>query len=328
MEIHGNASVRARLSRAAQDARLHHCFVFEGPEGVGKFSYAMEFAREINCQAALNARPCGVCDACRWISAGTHPDVLVVSPDPEKATPIITAAQAREIVNSIQLQRHSAAYRVIILNPADALNEEAANILLKTLEEPPARTQFLLVTARPASLLQTVRSRSQRVRFGPLSEAEMSAWLTERGMDHALASAAGGSPGRALALAGGEAEARREVLDALCGAVGQPLHALFSFSESTSKNAEGGAERAELVLQVLEELLADTVALANGRPLRHGDREQLLRRWARGMWPDGVGRMQQEISLARDRLRLNVQARVALEALLAHLNLELSHVPA
>lgn len=328
MEIHGNASVRARLSRAAADSRLHHCFVFEGPEGVGKFTYALQFAREINCQSTTSARPCGVCDPCRWIAAGTHPDVMVVSPDPEKATPIITAAQAREIVNSIQLQRHSANYRVILLNPADALNEEAANILLKTLEEPPARTQFILVTARPASLLQTVRSRSQRVRFGPLSDEEMAGWLAERGMDVALAGPAAGSPGRAAALAAGEADTRREVLDALCGAVGQPLHALFSFCESTSKNAEGGGERAELVLQILEELLADTVALANRRPLRHGDREQLLRRWVRGMWPDGVGRMQMEISLARERLRLNVQARVALEALLAHLNLELSHVPA
>lgn len=327
MEIQGNAAVRARLSRAAAEQRLHHCFVFEGPEGVGKFAYALQFAMEINCTSPFR-KPCGSCDPCRWIAAGSHPDVSVIEPDADRATPIITAAQARGIVASIQLQRHSAAYRVIIVRPADALNEEAANALLKTLEEPPPRTQFILVTSRPASLLQTVRSRSQRVRFGPLSDAEMRGWLESRGMDVGLIGPAAGSPGRALALAGGEAEARKEVLDAVCGVVGQPLHALFAYTEGASKNAEGGSERAELVLQVVEELLADTVAIATGRPLRHPDRELLLRRWARGMWPDGVGRMQVELGAARERLRLNVQARVVLEALLAHLNLELSMVPA
>ncbi len=333
--LHGNATVRARLARAAEEQRLHHCFVFEGPEGVGKFAYAQRFAMEINCVATAQPsmfgpptpveRPCGECEQCRWILAGTHPDIVIVEPDPSRATAILTAAQAREIVNGLLVQRHSARYRVVILHPADALGEDAANILLKTLEEPPPGTQFILVTSRPASLLQTVRSRSQRVRFGPLSDDEMRVWLTSRSLPPDLLEPAAGSPGRALALAEGEADARAELLDALCAVVGQPLHVLFAFTEAQAK-AEG--DSAELVLQVFEELLADTVAMASGRPVRHLEREVLLRRWVRGLWPGGVGRLQVEIALARDRLRLNVQTRVVLEPLLAHLNLELAHLPA
>lgn len=326
----GNVAVRSRLSRAALDQRLHHCFVFEGPEGVGKFSFAMQFAMEINCLAPASgqdagARPCGVCDQCRWITSGAHPDVIVVKPDPERATPIISAAQAREIVGSLQLQRHSARYRVIILSPADAMNEEAANILLKTLEEPPAGTQFILVTSRPAALLPTVRSRSQRVRFGPLTAAEMATWLASRGLDPALAGPAAGSPGRALGLVEGDGAQRAEIMQGLCDTVGKPLYVMFAFTEATSKKLEGGSERGDLVLQLLEELLADTVAVASGRPPAHADRLPMLQGWARALWPGGVGRLQVEIGLARERLRSNVPARIVLEALLAHLNLELHH---
>ncbi len=329
----GHSAVRARLTRAVSLHRLHHCLLFEGPEGVGKFTYAKHFAMELNCEAAPPSmfgggrpveKPCGDCDPCRWILAGTHPDVTIVQPDPEKATAVITAAQARSIVNGVQLQRHSARHRVFILDPADALNEEAANALLKTLEEPPDRTQFILVTARPATLLQTVRSRSQRVRFGPLTDEEMATWALHRGIDAAILKTAGGSPGRALALSGGEAVARLAALDALCGAVGQPLHVLFAFSEATAKS-DGGAEQ---VLEILEELLADTVALAAGRTPTHVDRAAYLSRWVRGLWPDGIGRLQMQLAVARDRLRLNVQDRIVLEPVLAQLNLELSHVPA
>lgn len=329
----GHRAVRDRLTRAAELQRLHHCLLFEGPEGVGKFTYAKLFAMELNCEAAPPSmfgggqpveKPCGVCDPCRWILAGSHPDVIIVQPDPEKATPVITAAQARAIVNGVQLQRHSGKRRVFILDPADALNDEAANALLKTLEEPPDHTQFILVTARPATLLQTVRSRSQRVRFGPLTVDEMATWAANRGIDPAILVTAAGSPGRAIALSGGEAATRAQALDAFCGAVGQPLHMMFSFTEAAAKSDAG----AELILEVVEELLADTVRLAAGQSPVHVDRTDMLRRWVRGLWPDGVGRLQGQLALARERLALNVQDRIVLEPLLAQLNLELSQVPA
>ena len=322
--IIGNDAVRARLWRAADESRMHHCYLFEGPEGVGKATTAMRLALYVNCLAT--ARPCGACTSCRLLLAGTHPDLIVVNPDPDKATRLITAEQARGVISGLQLQRHSARRRFVIIDPVDALGEEGANALLKTLEEPPAGTQFILVTARAASLLQTVRSRSQRVRFGPVPQAELEAWLGARGLDPSLASLSQGSPGYALRLGEGEAEARREVVGQLVGAIGQPLAQLFALTEATGKRSDGAVERSTLAVDAVEELLRDVVFLAAGRPdgVLHPEHVGRLRAWAEALHPGGVGRMEKAVAVARDRLRLNVNGRVVLEALLTALNLELS----
>lgn len=348
-ELIGNDAVRARLWRAAADDRLHHCFLFEGPAGVGKFNTAVRFAMATNCvepllsapepglfgppppSAGFQSRaPCGVCPSCRSILAGTHPDVLIVQPDPERATRILSIDQARAVVAALTLQRHSARRRFVILDPADLLNEEAANALLKTLEEPPAGTQFILVTARGAGILPTVRSRSQRVRFGAVPTEALAAWLQQKGHDPSLADRADGSVGRALALAE-EAEAQRALRDALLGAIGQPLHRLFAFTEELGKKESGGS-KADVVVDLLEELLRDVVLVANGRRgadarLRHPDQLPLLSDWARALWPNGIGRLSGAIVAARERLLSNVNGRVVLEALLSTVNLELAAMP-
>jgi DNA polymerase-3 subunit delta' len=309
---------------------MHHCYLFEGPEGVGKATTALRLALYTNCLA--DQRPCGTCQSCRLMLAGTHPDLIVVEPDPEKVTRTITAEQARRLIAALQLQRHSARRRFVILDPADALGEEAANALLKTLEEPPAGTQFVLVTARAASLLQTVRSRSQRVRFGPVPDAAMEPWLRARGLDPALAVASQGSPGLALRLAEGEAADRTELAARIVETIGAPLHVLFSFTEATGKRGETAAERgataerSALAVDALEELLRDTVAVAAGREgaLFHPTHLARLRLWSAALYPGGVARLELAIARARERLDLNVNGRVVLEALFSSVNLELS----
>ncbi len=320
----GNEEVRTRLWRAADEGRMHHCYLFEGPEGVGKAATAMRLALTVNCLA--DQPPCGTCASCRLFLAGTHPDLVLVGPDPDRATRVITADQARGIIGSLQLQRHSARRRFVIIDPVDALTEEAANVLLKTFEEPPAGTQFILVTTRAASLLPTVRSRSQRVRFGPVPRADLEAWLVGRGLDPALAVTSAGSPGYALRLADGEAEERREVVAQLLATVGQPLHQLFAFTEAAGKKSDGSVERTTLAVDALEELLRDTVFVASGRGAAaiHQAHLGALEGWAAALHPGGVARMERAIAVARDRMRLNVNGRVVLEALLTALNLELS----
>lgn len=342
LDLLGNHTVRARLAAAAAGDRLHHCYLFEGPEGVGKAKVALQLALDLNCEVAHNPGPslfglapppprtddlgaaCGTCPSCHLILAGTHPDVIRVGPPPEKSS--IGADQARELIGALSLQRHSARRRVVIVDPADALTEEAANALLKTLEEPPPQTLFVLVTARAGSLLQTVRSRSQRVRFGAVPREELEAWLRQRGLDPAYAGASMGSPGVALRLAEGEGAARREVAEALLGVITQPLPRLFAFAEASAKKADGGAERTETILQVLEELLRDVALVGAGRPERvlHVEHLPQLRRWASLLWPQGLGRMERAVAAARDRLRLNVNGRIVVESLVSTLNLELA----
>ena len=338
----GNEALRQQLCTSVDQGRLHHCLLFEGPEGIGKHHAAIQLALYANCLAEEEARaapmlsfgftapgpvqkPCGRCRSCRPFLAGSHPDLIVIGPDPSKVTQVITADQARRLTASLSLQRHSAKHRFIIIDPADALNEEAANALLKTLEEPPEGMRFLLITARPASLLQTVRSRSQRVRFRPVPEGTLGAWLAERGLDPVLAHYAQGSPGRALQLSE-SGPPGQDLIDALGGLPGQPLHKLFAFTEGLGKKTEGGAEKTGMVVDLLEELLRDTVLVAHAHHHRllHGDRLPLLQAWAGALYPEGVGRMQVALGAARERLRLNVNGRTVLEALLSQLAQELS----
>ena len=270
----GNRVQQERLVAAVNGERLHHAYLFEGPEGVGKGTFAHWIAQYANCEA--QQRPCGKCRTCHQIAGGTHPDLIVVVPDPERATRVITVDQAHQLIGALQLQRHSARRRFVLLDPVDALNDESANALLKTLEEPPHGTHFILITARVASLLPTIRSRTQRVRFGPVPARTMADWLRERGLDPALGEASGGSPGYAMRLAEGEAEERRVIRDALLQAVGQPLGKLFAFTEAEGKKEEG-VSRAALVVDVLEELLRDASCVALDRPPMHADVAPLLR---------------------------------------------------
>jgi len=171
----GNLVQQQRLVAAADGDRLHHAYLFEGPEGIGKGTFARWLARYVNCEAA--ERPCGSCRTCHQMTIGTHPDLIEVLPDPDKATRIITAEQAQTLIRSLQLQRHSARRRFVILDPVDALNEESGNALLKTLEEPPRGTHFVLITARVASLLPTIRSRSRMFPGTPRTAAAPKPWL-------------------------------------------------------------------------------------------------------------------------------------------------------
>ncbi|GDX82419.1 DNA polymerase III subunit delta' [Deltaproteobacteria bacterium] len=313
--------------RAANEDRLHHAYLFEGPEGVGKATFALWLARYVNCEAEV--RPCGTCRSCRLMISGAHPDLVVVGPDPEKATRIISVDQAQALTRALQLQRHSARRRFVLLDPADVINEEAANSLLKTIEEPPRGTQFVLITSRVGSLLQTIRSRTERVRFGPVPTEDFALWLSGRGISEVHGLAASGSPGIALRLHDGEGDERLAARDAMLDAIGQPLFRLFAYSEAEGKKDEG-VSRAELVVNLLEELLRDCVCLANGRGdrLLHADRRDRLEPWARALWPGGLARMTQALATARDRLRLNVNGRTVLESLFAQLNLELTARPA
>ena len=322
LPILGNQAIQHRLLAAADADHLHHAYLFEGPDGVGKSTFALWFARYVNCTGA--ARPCGKCGSCRQMLAGSHPDLIVVGTDPERVSRVVSVDQVHRVIQAVQLQRHSAKRRFVIIDPADAMNDESANAMLKTLEEPPAGTQFILITARVASLLSTIRSRSQRVRFGPLSDADMATFSAKHKLSDEIVRAAGGSPGRALLLAGGEGETRLKIRDAILAAAGQPLHRLMAFAEAEGKKEEGES-RADVAVDLLEELLRDATMLAAGRAdrMNHPDATPALKNWAQRLEGGGLERLGPRIADARLRLKLNVNGRIVLEALIAQLNLEL-----
>ncbi len=195
----GNARVVEILRRAVELDRLPHALVFAGPAGVGKRSLAVLLAQLLNCASPDAGRSCGGCLSCRKVAGGLHPDVRVIEPDGA----FIKIEQVRQLISEIAFQPFEGRYRIIILDGAEQMRQEAANSLLKTLEEPPSRTIIILVTTNPYLLLTTIRSRSRLLQFGAIPEDRIERYLVEhehwdRADAHIAAGLCQGSLGAAL----------------------------------------------------------------------------------------------------------------------------------
>jgi DNA polymerase-3 subunit delta' len=203
-DIIGHHQVLGLISRAAVRGTLPPSLIFAGPSGVGKHMAAVALAQLLNCQnpvtTAAGSDACGECAACRRIARRVHADVLFIEPGD---TGSIKVDQIRDAIERSAYRPFEGRRRVVIIGEADAVVGEAQNALLKTLEEPPPASTFVLVTSRPDSLLITVRSRCQRLRFGRLAPAEVAAVLIEKhgyssADAHASAALSDGSIGKAL----------------------------------------------------------------------------------------------------------------------------------
>jgi len=219
--------------------RMPHALLIHGTQGIGKLRLAERFVQSLLCES-LEARgePCGECAGCRWFGAGSHPDFRWVEPEAlarpsapggdadepaavraTKPSLEIKVDQIRALDDFLNLKSHRAGARVALIHPAEAMNPNAANALLKALEEPPGRAQFILVSHRPARLPATIRSRCVAVPI-PLPDAGASlAWLESQGTNEAASwlAFASGSPLLALRYAseaGATLARRRQALEA------------------------------------------------------------------------------------------------------------------
>lgn len=199
----GHARQRRLLARAMAKGALNPSLLFAGPSGIGKATLAFRLAAALQCDHP-SPWACGSCPPCRKVSLGLHPDLREIRPgfneDTGKPKRDIVVDQVRDdILAPLALPPYEGRKLIFLLDPAEALNANAQNALLKSLEEPPSYVQFLLVTANPAALLPTVRSRCQVVSFGPLSASAMREACLAAGVSGTTAaealSAAAGAPG-------------------------------------------------------------------------------------------------------------------------------------
>lgn len=177
------------LLQADADGRLPHALLLSAPAGTGLHEFAEHWARARLCHA--EQKPCGHCPACEQLRAGTHPDLVRI--EPEEAGKAIGIDAVRAMNERIGLTAGSRG-KIALIEPADALTLQAANSLLKTLEEPPAGSMIMLLSTRPSRLPATVRSRCQKIAFGLPERDDALTWLREQGLEN---------PAPALARAGG-----------------------------------------------------------------------------------------------------------------------------
>jgi len=293
--IQGQLTAIETLTRALGHDLVHHAYRFEGIDGVGKERTALAFAQALLCPE--EALGCGRCETCRRSvsfsegppSVPLHPDVVLVGRGvypPEtiggkKETSEISVEQIRRVVLArVQYAPHEAKAQVFIVRDAEQLSISAANALLKTLEEPRAATHFLLLTAQPERLLDTIRSRTMPVRFGPLSEEILLGLLEGEGVEKQAAldavALAGGSAASAFeAVAEGESD-RNTFVEAVVAAMKSP------HLDVGVRLGEGlGRDRAQVVVDLLalsayvvrrsrEAVAKGDVARAEGWARRHG----------------------------------------------------------
>lgn len=265
-DVIGHRRLVELLSRSVERASLPPSMIFAGPSGVGKRLAATAVAQALNCLQPRTGDhgfdACGACPACSKIARGVHPDVLVIEPG-DSGT--IKIDQVREVIDRAGYRPFEGRRRVVIIDDADALVSQAQNALLKTLEEPPPSSVFVLVTARPDMLLPTVRSRCPRLQFRPLSANDVAGALEARGRSaaeaRAVAATADGSLGRALAAS---ADALVEAREAA-----QRVLARAAASQDPGRRLEAAkdipaATRDELAthLRAMASLLRDVEVLA------------------------------------------------------------------
>lgn len=221
----------ARLQGRGQRDALPHALLLCGAAGLGKRAFARRFVRGLMCTEAVAGDACGYCRGCQLAEAGTHPDIVELTFGLRKDhTPRseIVVDQIRELSARLAMRSQLGGWQVATIDPADALNAAAANALLKTLEEPAARTLLILLADAPWRLPQTIRSRCQRIEFQLPDPSVALAWLQAGGVSDAAGAltAAGGNPGLARAWAQrGALEQRTEVrkdLAALAAGRGRP----------------------------------------------------------------------------------------------------------
>lgn len=207
----GNDRIKTLLQRAVTDGRIGQSLLMAGPRGVGKHQFAVALAQALNCEQLTNGDACGDCVPCRKIARNEHADVRTIlreSQDPsfkkESKSQFIKIEQTRALSEQAQFRPYEGRRRIFIIDDAEWLRHEAANSLLKTLEEPPATSLVILITAKPFSLLDTIRSRCLMLSFAPLNAAEIEQHLRtiKKSPDEAQLRArlARGSIGRAIEI--------------------------------------------------------------------------------------------------------------------------------
>jgi DNA polymerase-3 subunit gamma/tau len=173
-DLVGQSHVTSTLANAIKNDRVAHAYIFSGARGVGKTTAARILAKALNCAKGPTAEPCGECDSCKEIAAGTSLDVIEIDAASNRGID-----QIRELREMVRYAPAASRSKVVLLDEAHMLTSEASNALLKTLEEPPDRVIFVMATTQPEDLADTIRSRSQHFHFRALTFAEITGRLEE-----------------------------------------------------------------------------------------------------------------------------------------------------
>lgn len=311
--IPGQQRAKRFLTQMIRKAKVPHAFLFSGMTGIGKKAMALELAKVLNCLAPLGEECCDACASCKKATAETHPDVLFV----RSQGTFIKVDQIRELKERVRFRPFEARLRVVIIEEAQRLKEEAANAILKILEEPPRQNLFILTVLEPQMLLPTIVSRCCHIRFQPLDAQSIEGFLTGEGQfsaDHARdwSALAGGSLERARKLVEGRWIGHLwEIVAELERLCEVPMADFFSLTGQWVKKTEDLEQDLEWIKLLLCALVSGRIHLPPVLPLQKG--AEKLVRLASSKPFETLYELYEESEEALRRLRFNANKQLALE---------------
>jgi DNA polymerase-3 subunit delta' len=320
------------LRRSLENGRLAHAYLFTGQPHVGKMTLAVNLAQALNCEK--EERPCGECKTCLRITAGKHPDVQIIGrlsgadAGDGSSKKEISISQVRELQHSAALQPYEGKYRVYIVDGAEYLNEESANCLLKTLEEPPPNVLFILLAVNENRLLPTIVSRCQRVELFPLPASVIEKALVAHCQvapekARLLSRLCRGGIGWAVSALRDESliEAHSQNLDRLLELTDASLQQRFSFAASLASQYSKSRSAVEETLNLWLEWWRDVLLVKEDciQFVTNIDRETGLRSYAQCYNLIDIRGFMEAIRAALQQLEQNANARLVLEVLMLNM---------
>ena len=357
----GNAQTVTHLRESIRAERFPHSLILTGPRGAGKYTLALMLAKAVNClqPTETDGLPdfCGICRNCTRIGLSanletlvdeavesrdalretdkretriliqTHPDVLIVPPDPPQL--LIKLGQVRQVIHAAYYRPPVEAHRAFTIFTSSAFMKEAANSLLKVLEEPPEHTSLILLTENPQEMLPTIRSRAVIHRLGAIPRADLESLLALRRpelkpADRALAARlAEGAVGRALTIdLGVYLASRQDALVLLRTALREPDYSqLFHTTESYRAGADG-QEKTINLLRALGSLIEDLLLIVAGTPrlIRNLDLAAELDRLSKGLSVDWIDSAARSLVQVEQGMRRNLLRSLSLDAMATSLD--------
>jgi DNA polymerase III subunit delta' len=340
----GQNKVVDLLERGIISGGTAHAYLFTGPEHIGKMTLALELAMALNCQSAQS--PCHECPACKKIDNGNHTDIQVIRLTRGEDNAPVTGAdedsadttngagseatrikidQIKEIQHSASLPPFEGKHRVYIIEGAEQLSNEAANRLLKTLEEPPDKVTFILITVNEKLLLSTVVSRCQRIEFQPMPMAEEAAALEKKlNIDperaKLLAALSRGCPGWAITAAGDEnvLEERNFNLNRILSTIKADASERFTYAAQLATGFSQNRKAVYDILNMWEDYWRDMMLVKTGCPqlIINIDRKDEIIKMAGSFSLVKIKDFIKSTGATAGQLKQNVNSRLALEVLM------------
>lgn len=326
-QIIGQKKAVNLLQHGLANGRQAHAFLFVGPEHIGKMTLAKDLAKALNCGEA--DRPCQKCAACRKIDDGHHTDVQIIGLTPgdeeDAEAKRISIDQVKDLQHSASLPPFEGKNRVYIIDGAELLSIEAANRLLKTLEEPPDNVTFILMTTNEKLLLPTIISRCQRLELQPVPlEEEAAALMKEHNIEperaRLLAALSRGCPGWAITAAEDDTilGKRQETLDRLISIIRADAAERFAYAAQLAAGFTQNRKAVYDVLGTWQDYWRDMMLAKLDCPqlITNIDRKSEIIKVAAGFSLGGIKDFIQRVEAAVEQLKQNVNPRLALEVLM------------